>query len=810
MNLFRTLSESMPYLRGTLRRLVRKPGYALAAWLMLGLAVAANTAVFAIVYGFMLKPLPYAHPGQLSTVRERVTKIGLNTPLVSVETYLTLKHELGDIADAGLATNSGNDDIATVAGHRHLLIFQKVTPSLFRTLGVQPVLGRLPAASAGRPGGPPEAVISWQFWHSAYGGRPNVLGRSFEVGGTSYRIVGIMPRSFFIQTGDRDAWLPFVITSKRAQDSNINYWMMVRRKPGVSPHDLNLDLAAVLHRILDRETPKQRADDIRNGYVIDARSPHAVGLTDYSSVGRLPWLLQAAAGLLLLLALANTVNLGLVRQRARQHEFALRHVLGSSRLALVRLILVEHLPILVAVGATATLLAWAAARTLHAFGLPRAFSPFHVTLAPAVIAFAWIVAGLAVFVVAFGPALLAAGRRLLTTLGNGPTATGGKGPRRVQRTLGVVQVAFSCALVIAGGLLGLSLWRILSQPNGFATKHRIVATIVAPDNVTSASAAWAALKPALLEIPGVRRTAFSSMAPFTGNFINGDVSMVGTDRTIHSKMPLVSADFFSTLGVQFVAGRPFTAGEIANRAPVMVINETLAKQFFGSAKKAVGQSLQMLGKSRVIGVTRDIRWAPTPGRHARGTAYLPIGAFPGGSEVIVQARGATAPLMKTLRRTIKAALPGTVIFRMRALPAMMRGAAVFRAAGAGMVGTFAALALVLAALGVFAITAFIARARLGEYGIRAALGAGPAALLRLGFGEAGWLLLIGLPIGLGGAYLLGRVIASALYRTPILSPGLYLAGAVVIAAVVIAAAWGPARRAAHTPVRDLIGGGSTH
>ncbi len=791
--------------RSALRSIVHKPGYAIAAWVMLGLAVAANTAVFAIVYGFMLKPLPYAQPAQLSTVRERIMKIGLNTPLVSVETYLTLKQELGDITNAGLATNSGSDDIATIAGHAHLLISQKVTPSLFRTLGVQPVLGRLPATDAGRPGGPSEAVISWHFWRNTYSGSRDVLGQTFKIDGRSYQIVGVMPQGFFIQTGDRDAWLPFVITPKRARDSNINYWMMVRRKPGVSQHALDLGLANARQKILDKEPPKQQAYDIKNGYVIDARSPHAVGLTNYSGVGHLPWLLQAAAGLLLLLALANTINLGLVRQRARQHEFALRHVLGSSRAGLVRLILIEHLPVFVAVGATATLLAWAAIHTLHAFGLPRAFSPFHVTLAPAVISFAWILAGLAVLGVAFGPMLLAAGRRLLTTLGNGPTATGGKAPHRIQRTLGVVQVAFSCALVIAGGLLGLSLWRILSQPNGFTPQHRIAATIVAPGDLTSASAIWATLKPELLKIPRIRRASYSSMTPFSGNFINGDVSMIGTNRTIHSKMPLVSAGFFSTLGIQFITGRAFTGNEIANRTPVIVINETLANQFFGSAQKAIGQSLQILGKRQIIGVTRDIRWAPTLGRHAPGTVYLPLSAFPGGSDLIVQSRGPTAPLMKTLRRTIKAALPGSVILRMRPLPEMMRGSAVFRAAGAGMVGTFAALALLLAALGAFAITAFIARSRVSEYGIRAALGAAPATLLRLGFGEATWLLLIGLPIGLTGAYLLGSVIASALYQTPIFDVGVYAAGTAVIAAVVLASAWAPARRAARTPIRNLIG-----
>ncbi|MGH8275047.1 MAG: FtsX-like permease family protein, partial [Gammaproteobacteria bacterium] len=615
----------------------------------------------------------------------------------------------------------------------------------------------------------------------------------FKTGGTSYRIVGVMPKDFSVQQGNEGVWLPFVMTPKRAQGDNINYWMMVRRKPGVSLHRLNLELANYLQRILDKETPKERASDIKNGYTIDARPPHSIALNDYSDVGHLPWLLQAAAGLLLLLALANTVNLGLVRQRARQHEFALRRVLGSSRSGLVCLILIEHLPIALAIGITATLLAWAAVRALHAFGLPPAFSPFHITLAPAVIAFAWILTGLVILIAAFGPALLATGRRLLGALGNGPTATGGKGPRRTQRTLGVVQIALSCTLVIAGGLLGLSLWRVLSQPVGFSPQNRVVASIAIPENTKPYTAAWARLKPELLRLPSVKSAALTGMAPFTNHFSMGEINLTGTHHTTHSKIPLVGADYFSTMNIPFLAGHGFSESDIANQLPVIVINDFLAKQFFGSANKAIGKTLSFIDKKyRIIGVTRSVLWASTPNQYEQGTAYFPLGLFPQGFNVIVRTSPSAPAMVQTLRRTIKQALPSSVVFR---------------SAGAGMVGAFAALALFLAALGVFAITAFIARARLGEYGIRAALGAGPAALLRLGFREAGWLLAVGLPLGLAGAYLLGRVIASALYQTPVFDIGLYVAGAAIIAAVVLVAAWGPARRAARVPIRNLIGGG---
>lgn len=804
-NVISAISDTAREFRSVLRGLGHKPGYAIAAWVMLGLAIAANAAVFAIVYGFMLKPLPYMQPAQLSVVRERYVKIGLDTPLMSVKTYLELKQGLSDTANAGLSTNGGGG-IATIAGRPHLLTAQNVTPSLFDTLGVAPILGRLLVAAAGQPGGPPEAVISWRFWQSAYDGSVNVLNQSFEIEGKTYRIVGVMPRDFFIQQGGFDAWLPFVMTPEQRENGNINYWMMVRRKPGVSEHGLNLALANMQQRIVDLQSPQNRAGAIRDGYLLDARSPHAIALEDYSDVGHLPWLLQAAAGLLLLLALANTINLGLVRQRARQQQFAMRQALGASRTGLVRLILLEHLPIAAVIGVTAMLLSWAGINTLHAFGLPSLYSPFRVEVGPAVIIFTWILAVMAVLVVVFGQALLATGGRVLEAIRGGHTVGGGRGARQLQRSLGVVQIALACTLIIAGGLLGVSLYKVLSQPIGFSPEQRIVASVVLPDNMKSSASAWSQLEPALSKIPGVEHAAVTDMPPFSGNFDMGIVNTLDSRHAIHSKLPLVSAQYFATMNIPFVAGQGFSPTDIASQAPVIVINDFLAKQFFGSADQAIGKTLVILGKRRVIGVTKTILWAPTPDQYEPGTAFLPFGTFENGFKVIVESSAPLAITRQELERTIADTLPGSIVATIRPYPQLVQGAAVFRAAGAGMVGAFAVLALLLAALGAFAITAFIARARLGEYGIRSALGAGPLALLRLGFREAAWLLIIGVPIGLIGAWLLGRALASTLYQTPVLEWWLYIIGALLMVAVVLAAAWGPARRAARVPVRELLSG----
>lgn len=804
------LSNLISEFRGILRGLVRRPGYAIAAWVMLGLAVAANAAVFAIVYGFILKPLPYANPNQLSVIRESEAKTGLNANhwLVSVKHYLLLRKELPGIAEAGLSTWANGAPVK-INHHTRLLGFEHVTSSLFSTLGVQPILGRLPAPSADRPGGPPEAVISKRLWESAYGGKKDVLGKMFTVNAKTYRIVGVMPGNFFFETSHMDAWLPYVITPMRAQSMDPNYWMVVRRKPGVSPKQLDLELQNQRRMMLAKTPPAARKRAIAAGYELDATSLRVAELR-FLGVGHLPWLLQAAAGFLLLLALANTINLGLVRQRARRHEFALRRALGSSRNGLVRLIFVEHLPIAIAVGVSAMLLDWAGINALHAVGLPPTFSPFHITLTPAVIAFIWITTVLSVLAVISGPALLAGGKKLLAGLGHGPTDAGGRTPRRIQRGLGVVQIGLACALVIASGLLGISLWRIFSQPIGFVPQHRIEATIISPHDVKK-SAAWASLKPRLEQLPGVDSVAASNMIPFSqvGSVRNSVRKSGATQKTayITSNAPPVTSRFFSTLGIKLLGGRSFTAEEVSKQASVVVLNAALAKRFFGSVNNAIGKSVDMGGAMRVIGVAQDIAWQPTPDQYRRYTTYVPFGSDQQGVFIVVaKTSGPVAPLMAAMKNSIHNALPNSMIFRMATLPHLIQGASVLRSTGAGLVGTFAALALLLAALGVFAITLFIARSRLGEYGIRAALGAGPSALLRLGFREAAWLLAIGLPIGLIGAYLLGQVIAGALYQTPVFDAGLYASGIVIIAAVVLAAAWGPAHRAARMPVRSLIGG----
>ncbi|MHB1764162.1 MAG: ABC transporter permease [Gammaproteobacteria bacterium] len=782
---------------------MQRPGYVLAVWAMLGLALAANAITFAVVYGFFLKPLPYPHPDQLAVVREVMQKIGADT--TSPHTYQALQHDLAHlIAGAGLIT-AQSDEVAIVNGHPRLLRFEQATPSLFPTLGVNPVLGHLPSPTAGEPGGPPDIVLSWHFWQRAYGGSRKVLGRIIRMGGHAYRIVGVMPHNFFVADGSTDAWLPLVIP-KRLNHSK-SFWIAVRRKPGVSLNRLNLILANYRQRSLNQYSPMYRAMQISLGYTFDALTWRRWTLKRMG-IGSTPWLLQGCAGLLLLLALTNIMNLGLVRQRVRQQTFAMRRVLGASRMRLAGFILIEHLPIVLLAGGMAMGLAWLGIGALHGVGLLPAASPFPITWAPAVISFTWILTVASGFAIAAGPAWMASRDTLLVGMGDSPTATAGRGRRWLQRTLGVVQIALATTLLVAAGLLGVSLQRILSQPLGFATQHRIAITLQLPNGIHP-SATWNNLKLRLKGLSGVQSVAATSMLPFAPGASHTIYYGGPHENPVFANTPRVSSGFFSTMGIRLLAGRAFTPDEVVEHTPVVMLSEVFARKFFGSAHQALGKSLPT-GASptpRVVGVVHDIRWHLPPNPDRADAVYLPFGAGrPGRTRysLIVHTRGSGALMLDLLRRTIQVAVPGSVVLRMTPLSEVVRRTSRIYAAETDLIGVMAGMAVLLAALGVFALTTFNARSRLMEYGIRVAFGADPATLIRLGFREAAWLLSIGLPLGFVGAGLLGRMIAHELYETPVFDAGLYLVSVIAMVIVVAVAALGPAWHASNIPVRELM------
>ncbi len=790
----------------TVGNVMRRPGYMLAAWVLLTLALTANTIAFAVLYGFSLRSQPYPHARQLSVIREAYSKVAASASSDDEpDDYLTLRKDLvNEIAVAGLVT-SPSDEVATLDGQLRLLHLTRATPSFFRTLGVKPMLGRLPSRIAGTPGGVHGALISWRLWHRVFNGNRRILGNRIRVGGKTYPIVGVMPKDFYVATGNTDAWLPFVIPQRKYLDST--FWIAVRRKPGVTRQQLDLALANYRQRILAQASPMVRAVSIQLGFAVNAL-PWRDWVLIFSGVGETPWLLQGLAGLLLLLALANLANLGLVKQQVRQHSFAIRQVLGAKRIRLVGLILIEHVPIvLFAYVSTLAAARWGI-DTLRRLDLLSGRPPFSVTLGLQVAAFTGGLAVLSGLVLATAPAWMVSRPFSSSVLGEASTASGGRRLRWVQRIFGVLQIALAYSLLVVTGLLGASLAKTLSRPLGFDPRHRIVATLQIPHG-TSLGTSWRNLKPHLKALPGVRSLTSASMVPLAA----GESHAIYTSPTRHgfvrSSTPRVGAGFFKVMGIKLLAGQGFTPMEIAGHVHVVIVSEDFARKFFGSARFAIGKSLPTgaFPIPRVIGVARNVRWDLPPDPDHADAVYRPFGSGDFSRKrysLVLDAQGSVAPLMALLPNVLRRTVPGSVLLRLSTLSQMRRDAFRFRRMLVKLVGLIAGLALLLATLGTYAMTTFNAHSRLMEYGIRMALGAGKLQLLHATLRELGWLVGVGLPFGVVGAAVLGHLVTHELYRTSPLNPGLDLVCAIMIVLVVTTAALIPARYASRASVWKLL------
>ena len=811
MKSFPTLSGLMMESHNTLRGLVHKPGYAVASVLMLALALAANGAVFSLVYGFLLRPLPYAAPQRLVMVTEYDAARGTNIYYTaSYRVYHALRKTRTGIADAGMA-DTGDTAPVEINGTTQAIFYNEVTPSAFSTVDAKPLIGRWPSPQAGKPGGQGEAVLSYGLWESAFNGSSSAIGQMVKVRGTSYRISGVMPPHFFLPYGGIQMWVTETVTPAMLGNGGSEF-VIARLAPGVSVTAFNTRLKTVRAQLLGAMTPSRRSGAIKQGYTVKAFKLGA-GLRSYFGGGTRIWLLQAAALLLLFLAFANTVNLTLARQQDRLPELATRYAVGATRGVLLRHAATEATFIVTAAGGLPLLLAGIGISSINAFGVIPQFSPLYIDFGTPVIGYILVLMLASILCLCAATGGVARVRRLLAAIGHGPGATHGHGIAIMQRTLAAAQTALACALLIAAFLLGISLWNLFGRPLGFEPQGRVVMQVFLPHGSGPATA-FRQLSPSLSALPQVRSVAASRQVPYSsyGSDFTDIFSKDGQSLGDHPAIVrLVSAtdSFFSTLAIPLLHGGLFkTKGTKADHD--VVVSAALAKKLFDTTN-VVGHTINVGGNQlRVVGVAGDISWQTTPNNDAAGIIYLPLASqgYSGFVDVIVRIRGSAASAIPVIKRRIEHALPGSAVYRTHTMGNLVRGGLALRAVAAGLIGSFAVLALILATLGVFAVTAFIVSRRMGEYGIRAALGASPNRFLHAGLRDAARSLVPGLAVGLACAWLLERAMASLLYQVSSAVIPVFILGVVLIAVVTFMAALTPLTRAARAPIRNLIGGGT--
>lgn len=801
-------------LRLALRLCLRHPLLSLAAIGSLALGIGANTAIFTVLNGSVLRPLPYADPAHLVVAWE--TRADTPRRSVAPANFLDWRREATGFS--GLA--AFDDFTATLSGSGEAQRIHAVSASgnFFDVLGVHAQLGRVLTGDDDRIDAAKVAVLSDGFWQQQFGGAADVLGKTMVLNGIAHTIVGVLPRSFDMQmvaggevwmTGDRGIprSFPFPGDITTVRDSHI-IAVVGRLKDGVTREQAQAQLSAVMASLAQRY-PKTNTG---LGATLVPLHEQVVG-----EVRPLVLLLQIAVAVLLLIACANVAHLLLGQAATRQAEISMRYALGADRSRIIRQLLVETLMIAVPGGILGLVFAVGGVRALI-FVAPRNLPRLsEISVDSTVLIFTLAMTLLTAIVFGLGPAMQTA-RTSANDLGRiGQRVAGGRGVRRGHQLLVVGELALAQALLVGAGLLLVSFMHATSIDLGYATRDRIVAEVnLVPAYIRTIDDHGAIdptkkvrfINTVLDRVrggAGVRAVAASSTAPLTGApnrgmRIEGDPPLP-PDQQPAADFQLITPDYFRALGITLVAGRTFDATDRADTPPVLVVNQALVDRYFGG-RDPIGKVILFGSNKRhqIVGVVANTRYRSVE-QPADPTFYLPLEQnderwpFLAFTVQTDGSAGARASATALLRSAIHDADSQQPISRLRSIEEMLSGSLAQRRFNTWIVGLFAATALLLAAIGTYGVMAFAVTSRTRELGVRAALGASPRDLIRMVLQQGLLLTLTASAIGLLAAVTLTRFMSSMLFNVAPRDPITFALVAGLLGMVAIAATLIPARRA---------------
>jgi predicted permease len=801
--------------RDAWRSLCATPVVTLVALLSLGFGIGANTALFSILDSLMLRPLPVADPDRLVLIERG----SWTNPI-----WEQIRARERQLFDGAFAWGPRRFDLSS-GGETRYVEGAFASAGLFDVLGVRPVLGRtfIPADDA-RGGGPegPVAVISYGFWQRHFGGTPDVVGRSLTLSRAPFTIVGVVPRGFFGPDVGRQADVfipigtePLIRGDASCLDARSCWWlaMMARLGPGQTIEEAAAGLRAVQPQIREATLPDWTNERMRAGYLSDPMTltPGATGRSGLRGRYREPLTaIMVVVGAVLLIACGNIANLLLARAAARRRELNLRLALGASRLRIARQLLAESLLLAVAGAALGLLLAsWTAALLV---GQLQTFDdPVYLDLSFNWRVLAFTSAAAIVTAIVFGLAPAGGVARLspheaLKERGRGVAGDSRFGLRNV---LLVAQVACSLALLVTAGLFLRSFVGLTTAPLGFDTGDVLTIGVdvhearVEPE---ARAALFERLGEAAAGVPGVERAALSVKTPGGDGGWNATVDAPG-DATLPGRQRLtwvnaVTPGWFDAYGIRVLAGRDVQAGDTAGRPLVMVVNEAFARRYFG-AEHPVGRDVKTAldreaDAFRVVGMVSDAVYQ-TQRDGMPPTVYVPLAQSPFlPSEIQVTTRTALRP-SATLTRDVVGALhriDAGAALTPRLLEDQFADAVTLERLVARLSSFFGALALLLAGLGLYGVTSYSVARRRGEIGVRMALGADPAGVVRLVLGRVAGLVAMGVAAGVIVSLWAAQYVAGLLYGLDPRDPVALVLAVAVLACGAGLAGWLPARRAA--------------
>ena len=804
-NLFADLLHDLRYAA----RLQRKnPGFTIVAVIALALGIGANTAIFSVVNTVLLRPLPYKDPERLVMVWEEATKQGYPRDTPAAANFVDWRDQ--NQVFEGMAAFADESFNLTGAGEPERLEGRRVSANLFPLLGVDPQIGRVFTAAEDQPGAQRVVLLSYSLWQGRFGGEPGIVGKSLTLNGESYIVVGVMPARFQFPSSDDQAWVPIAFTQQEAANRDRHYLQVVARlKPGVSLAQGQSEMSTIAAR-LQQQYPQNNAD---LGANVQLLHEHLVG-----DIKPALLILLGAVGLVLLIACANVANLLLARAAVRQKEIAVRVALGARRWRLIRQFLTESVLLSTLGGLVGLAIAYGGLVLLKAFIPENISQAREISMDLKVLGFTFLVSVATGLIFGLAPAVQAARFNQIDTLKEGgrDAATGGSG-KRLRGLLVVAEVAISLVLLIGAGLLINSFLRLRNVDPGFRADNLLTMKIVLPqpkyEEMERRSAFYTDLIQRVQSLAGVRSAAVTTNLPLyrQGNSIGIGIEgqpapPPGQERIIVTR--IVSPGYFDTMGIPLLRGRQLTEQDTDTSPNVVVISETMARRYW-PGEEAVGKRIATRRIRtpddwiQVIGVVKDVRQfeliaEPKPQMYL---SYRQAGFFDT-RDLVVKTDVEPATLAATVRKTVWEIDKDQPVSNIQTMEDILADSIARQRFSMLLLAIFAAVALVLAGVGIYGVMSYSVAQRTHEIGIRMALGAQTGAVLKLAVGYGLKLVIAGLVIGLIAAFALTRVMSTLLFGVTATDPGTFTLISLLLIAVAALASYVPARRA--TRVNPII------
>lgn len=786
--------------RYAVRTLLRTPAFTSIAVVTLALGIGANTAIFSVVNGILLRPLPFPHPEQLVQLWAANRSTDNLKSAVSVNDLDDWRAQRRVFADIGgwFFQEGGSGIDLTGRGEPRRLESVFVTPGFFNTLGVPPITGRVPRDDEMVRGANDRLVVlSYGLWAREFGSSASVVGSKLILGGNPYIVVGVMPPSFRFPSERAEVYIPY----STIPDDAIPHIRPVhvldvigRMKSGVSIDRAHAELQAITRRLADEYREDKNWDDA----TIAPLQESMVG-----SVRTALLVLLGAVAFVLLMACVNVASLLLARAGTRQQEVAIRAALGAGRGRIVRQLLTESIVLALGGGLLGLGVAWFGTRLLLSLSrgqLPRAFD---VTLDGRVLAFSFVLSLVTGLLFGLVPALRASATALQSTLREGGRGLAGGGGQRLRSGLVMSEIALAVILAAGAGLMTRSFVRILKVDPGFRPERLLVVDFtISTSRHEQFQQFYHDVIDKVRTIPGVLSAGASKVVPFRGKgerypfTTPGMVLRPGEDAPSENTM-FVSDGFFKTIGTPVIAGREFLPAERPDTPWVVIVNQTFAKRYFPKLNP-VGQYLRLGDQLRaeIVGVVGDIRQTSID-EPAAPTLYVDnMQNSRVRTNLVVRTAGPPLAMTRRVEEAIWSLDRDQTITSVFTFDDVMNEAVARPRLLTVLLALFGGLGLLLGSLGIYGVLAYLVAQRRREIGVRLALGATAADVLRLVVGRGLVLAVVGVAIGLVGALVLTRFMQGVLYGVTATDPLTFFAVAVGLLAVAILASWLPARRAA--------------